>query len=102
MPKHEQDVIDLMNFTRGFKALILSKSLYHVNGKLGRFGHVLQEICGSITWTFASLDNAGAPGQLVLQICVESGSVWMQIDGYTRLAACCCQSYQAFYFTIHS
>ena len=66
MPKHEQDVIDLMNFTRGFKAYNPEQEFATMSmGKLGRMSRLAGDLMGS-SWTFASLDNASAPGQISL------------------------------------
>ena len=66
MPKHEQDVIDLMNFTRGFKAFNPEQEFVTMSmGKLGRLSRFAGDLIGS-SWTFASLDNASAPGQISL------------------------------------
>ena len=48
MPKHEQDVLETMSM-----------------GKLGRLSRFAGDLVGS-SWTFASLDNASAPGQVGL------------------------------------
>ena len=66
MPKHEQDVIDLMNFTRGFKAYNPEQEFATMSmGKLGRMSRLAGDLMGS-SWTFASLDNASALGQISL------------------------------------
>ena len=62
----EQDVIDLMNFTRGFKAYNPEQEFATMSmGKLGRMSRLAGDLMGS-SWTFASLDNASAPGQISL------------------------------------
>ena len=66
MPKNEQDVLDLMNFTRGFKAFNPEQEFVTMSmGKLGRLSRFAGDLIGS-SWTFASLDNASAPGQVGL------------------------------------
>ena len=66
MPKHEQDVLDLMNFTRGFKAFNPEQEFVTMSmGKLGRLSRFAGDLIVS-SWTFASLDNASAPGQISL------------------------------------
>lgn len=64
MPKTEQDVLDVMNFTRGFKTLNMGQAYATMSmGKLG----ILSRLAGGITgscWTFACLDEASAPGQV--------------------------------------
>ena len=66
VPKNEQDVLDLMNFTRGFKAFNPEQEFVTMSmGKLGRLSRFAGDLIGS-SWTFASLDNASAPGQISL------------------------------------
>ena len=66
MPKNEQDVLDLMNFTRGFKAFNPEQEFVTMSmGKLGRLSRLAGDLVGS-SWTFASLDNTSAPGQVAL------------------------------------
>lgn len=67
VPHNEQEVLDLMNYTRGFKTLnpdqvYATMSMGHL-GKVSRLSGVLT---GS-SWTFASLDQASAPGQINLK-----------------------------------
>ncbi|WP_369350488.1 type I 3-dehydroquinate dehydratase [Streptococcus hillyeri] len=66
MPKTNQDALDLMNFTRGFKTLNPEQE-YAVMamGKLGRITRVAGELMGSC-WSYASLDEESAPGQIPL------------------------------------
>lgn len=87
MPKNEQDVLDLMNFTRGFKAFNPEQEFVTMSmGKLGRLSRLAGDLVGS-SWTFASLDNTSAPGQVALADMCRIREVWMRIDGHTRLAA---------------
>ena len=66
MPQHDQDVLDLLNFTRGFKAYNTNQEFATMSmGKLGRLSRLAGDLVGS-SWTFASLDNASAPGQVSL------------------------------------
>ena len=66
MPQHEQDVLDLLNFTRGFNAYNPNQEFATMSmGKLGRLSRLAGDLVGS-SWTFASLDNASAPGQVSL------------------------------------
>ena len=39
------------------------------------------------SWSFASLDEASAPGQISLANMKKFRRFWMKLDGYTRLAA---------------
>lgn len=65
-PKQEQDVLDLMNYSRGFKALN-PEQIYvtMAMGKLGKISRLANQVTGS-SWTFASLDEPSAPGQISL------------------------------------
>lgn len=63
MPQSEQDVLDLMNYTRGFKTLNPEQEFATMSmGKLGRLSRLAGDVVGS-SWTFVSLDQASAPGQ---------------------------------------
>lgn len=66
MPKTEQEVLDLMNYTRGFKSINPEQEFATLSmGKLGRISRLASDLVGS-SWTFASLDQASAPGQVSL------------------------------------
>ncbi|MGT2964595.1 type I 3-dehydroquinate dehydratase [Streptococcus acidominimus] len=66
MAETEQDVLDVMNYTRGFKTLNAEQSYATISmGNLGKLSRVAGMLTGSC-WTFASLDEASAPGQLSL------------------------------------
>lgn len=66
MPKTEQEVLDLMNYTRGFKSINPEQEFVTMSmGKLGRISRLASDLVGS-SWTFASLDQASAPGQVSL------------------------------------
>lgn len=66
MPKTEQDVLDVMNYTRGFKTLNTEQAYATMSmGELGSLSRLAGRITGSC-WTFASLDEASAPGQIPL------------------------------------
>lgn len=66
MPQSEQDVLDLMNYTRGFKTLNPDQDYATMSmGKLGRISRLAVDVFGS-TWSFACLDQASAPGQVAL------------------------------------
>lgn len=67
MPQKEQDVLDLMNFTRGFKVLNPDQNFATMSmGKLGRITRMSSLLTGS-SWTFACLDEPSAPGQILLK-----------------------------------
>ncbi|MGT2957504.1 3-dehydroquinate dehydratase [Streptococcus bovimastitidis] len=66
MPKSEQDVLNVMNFTRGFKALNPEQTYATMSmGNLGRISRIAGDIIGS-AWTFVAVDDASAPGQVSL------------------------------------
>lgn len=61
-----QDVLDLMNFTRGFKTLNPEQEYVTISmGKVGKVSRITSDVTGS-SWSFASLDEASAPGQISL------------------------------------
>ena len=66
MAHTEQDVLDLMNFTRGFKKLNTEQEYVTISmGKVGKVSRITSDVTGS-SWSFASLDEASAPGQISL------------------------------------
>ena len=66
MANTEQDVLDLMNFTRGFKTLNPEQEYVTISmGKVGKVSRTTSDVTGS-SWSFASLDAASAPGQISL------------------------------------
>lgn len=66
MPQSEQDVLDVMNYTRGFKTLHTDQAYATMSmGNLGKLSRLAGPLTGSC-WTFASLDEPSAPGQLSL------------------------------------
>lgn len=66
MPRSEQDVLDLMNYTRGFKTLNPEQTYVGISlGDLGKMSRLAGSITGS-SWTFAYVDEAAAPGQIPL------------------------------------
>ena len=66
MAQTEQDVLDLMNFTRGFKTLNPEQEYVTISmGKMGKVSRITSDVTGS-SWSFASLDEASAPGQISL------------------------------------
>ncbi|KXT79167.1 type I 3-dehydroquinate dehydratase [Streptococcus sp. DD13] len=66
MPKTEQDVLDMMNFTRGFKTLNAEQVFVTVSlGELGKISRLAGHITGS-SWTYASLEENKAPGQITI------------------------------------
>ena len=66
MAHNEQDVLDLMNYTRGFKILNPEQEYVTISmGKVGKVSRITSDVTGS-SWTFASLDEASAPGQISL------------------------------------
>ena len=66
MAHSEQDVLDLMNYTRGFKTLNPEQEFVTISmGKVGRISRISSDLTGS-SWSFASLDEVTAPGQISL------------------------------------
>lgn len=66
MANTEQDVLDVMNYTRGFKILNAEQTFATMSmGKIGMLSRIAGMVTGSC-WTFASLDEASAPGQISL------------------------------------
>ncbi|HFN9943150.1 TPA: type I 3-dehydroquinate dehydratase [Streptococcus pneumoniae] len=66
MAHTEQDVLDLMNYTRGFKTLNPEQEYVTISmGKVGKVSRIIADVTGS-SWSFASLDEVSAPGQISL------------------------------------
>lgn len=66
MAHTEQDVLDLMNYTRGFKTLNPEQEYVTISmGKVGKVSRITADVTGS-SWSFASLDEVNAPGQISL------------------------------------
>ncbi|HEV5809758.1 TPA: type I 3-dehydroquinate dehydratase [Streptococcus pneumoniae] len=66
MAYSEQDVLDLMNYTRGFKTLNPEQEYVTISmGKVGKVSRITADVTGS-SWSFASLDEVSAPGQISL------------------------------------
>ena len=66
MAHTEQDILDLMNYTRGFKTLNPEQDYVTISmGKIGKVSRITSDVTGS-SWSFASLDVASAPGQISL------------------------------------
>ncbi|VJP23968.1 3-dehydroquinate dehydratase, (3-dehydroquinase) (type I DHQase) [Streptococcus pneumoniae] len=66
MTHTEQDVLDLMNYTRGFKTLNPEQEYVTISmGKVGKVSRITADVTGS-SWSFASLDEVSAPGQISL------------------------------------
>ena len=66
MAHSEQDVLDLMNYTRGFKTLNPDQNFVTISmGQIGKISRITSDLTGS-SWSFASLDESSAPGQISL------------------------------------
>lgn len=66
MAHTEQDVLDFMNYTRGFKTLNPEQEYVTISmGKVGKVSRITADVTGS-SWSFASLDEVSAPGQISL------------------------------------
>ncbi|MFU2182402.1 type I 3-dehydroquinate dehydratase [Streptococcus pluranimalium] len=68
MPQTEQDVLDVMAYTRHFKDQHQDQIFATIAmGELGKLTRIAGRISGS-SWTFASLDESSAPGQLSVAV----------------------------------
>ncbi len=66
MAHTEQDVLDLMNYTRGFTTLNPEQEYVTISmGKVGKISRITADVTGS-SWSFASLDEVSAHGQISL------------------------------------
>lgn len=66
MAHNEQDVLDLMNYTRGFKILNPEQEYVTISmGKVGKISRLAADLTGSC-WSFASVEQPSAPGQVSL------------------------------------
>lgn len=67
MAHNEQDVLDLMNYTRGFKTLNPEQEYVTISmGKIGKISRLTADLTGS-SWSFASVGEESAPGQIPLE-----------------------------------
>ncbi|MFA1256574.1 type I 3-dehydroquinate dehydratase [Streptococcus pneumoniae] len=75
MAHTEQDVLDLMNYTRGFKTLNPEQEYVTISmGKVGKVSRITADVTGS-SWSFASLDEVSAPGQISLASMKKIGEI---------------------------
>lgn len=66
MAHNEQDVLDLMNYTRGFKTLNPEQDYVTISmGKVGKISRLTADLTGS-SWSYASVGEESAPGQIPL------------------------------------
>lgn len=66
MPQSERDVLDLINYARGFKSLNPNQEFaVMAMGKEGRITRLAADLLGS-SWTFAAMEKSSAPGQVNL------------------------------------
>lgn len=66
MPQQEQDVLDLLNYTRAFKSLNPGQDYVSMAmGDMGKLSRIAGDLVGS-SWSFAALDKTSAPGQIGL------------------------------------
>ncbi len=87
MAHNEQDVLDLMNYTRGFKTLNPEQDFVTISmGKVGRISRIAADLTGS-SWSFASQEMASAPGQISLSNMKKIQEILNEINGHTRMAA---------------
>lgn len=67
MAHNEQEVLDLMNYTRGFKTLNPEQDYVTISmGKIGKISRLTADLTGS-SWSFASVGEERAPGQIPLE-----------------------------------
>lgn len=67
MAHNEQEVLDLMNFTRGFKTLNPEQDYVTISmGKVGKISRLTADLTGS-SWSYASVGEESAPGQIPLE-----------------------------------
>ena len=66
MPEHECDVLDLLQITRDMTLEYGDHFISMAMGDLGRLSRISGYLTGSC-WTFASLENSSAPGQISLK-----------------------------------
>lgn len=67
MAHNEQDVLDLMNYTRGFKTLNPEQDYVTISmGKVGKISRLTADLTGS-SWSYASVGEKSAPGQIPLE-----------------------------------
>lgn len=66
MPERECDVLDLLQITRDMTLEYGEHFISMAMGDLGRLSRISGYLTGSC-WTFASLDNSSAPGQISLK-----------------------------------
>lgn len=66
MPERECDVLDLLQITRDMTLEYGDHFISMAMGDLGRLSRISGYLTGSC-WTFASLDNSSAPGQISLK-----------------------------------
>ena len=66
MAHNEQEVLDLMNYTRGFKTLNPEQDYVTISmGKVGKISRLTADLTGS-SWSYASVGEESAPGQIPL------------------------------------
>lgn len=67
MAHNEQEVLDLMNYTRGFKTLNPEQEYVTISmGKVGKISRLTADLTGS-SWSYACVGEESAPGQIPLE-----------------------------------
>lgn len=67
MAHNEQEVLDLMNYTRGFKTLNPEQDYVTISmGMVGKISRLTADLTGS-SWSYASVGEESAPGQIPLE-----------------------------------
>ncbi|HEU9264109.1 TPA: type I 3-dehydroquinate dehydratase [Streptococcus pneumoniae] len=93
MAHTEQDVLDLMNYTRGFKTLNPEQEYVTISmGKVGKVSRITADVTGS-SWSFASLDEVSAPGQISLASMKKIREILDEARWLYTFSCSCCQSY---------
>lgn len=68
MAHNEQEVLDLMNYTRGFKTLNPEQDYVTISmGKVGKISRLTADLTGS-SWSYASVGEESAPAKFRLKI----------------------------------
>ena len=93
MAHTEQDVLDLMNYTRGFKTLNPEQEYVTISmGKVGKVSRITADVTGS-SWSFASLDEVSAPGQISLASMKKIREILDEASWLYTFSCSCCKSH---------
>lgn len=70
MPKSNEDVVSLLKVTKKYATTYQSPIITMSMGEMGKISRIIGNITGSC-WTFASYNQASAPGQIPLEELIE-------------------------------